>query len=141
MGCEIMKKKGVQIKKITFVLIIFTILINTNGCTAIKNTPSESKSLTSLSIDLKSSSTPFTITEEIKPQIKNEASKYKDNELIDLNKKNNLKIISGLYFLDNINFIFSSLNNNDSNYNEQTDLYKYNIKTNQLTLLCRSEEH
>jgi hypothetical protein len=78
-------------------------------------------------------SSPYTISKEIKPTVKNEATKYQNVEFTDLNKYN-FKIISELYFLDSDSIIFSA--DNGKNKPNIEDLYKYNLKTKTLSLLC-----
>lgn len=73
----------------------------------------------------------------MEPQIIDELSNCSTIELSDLNIRTMNKPISEIFFLDNENIIFS-LYNDKSNVDTANnfDLYKYNISSNKLTLLC-----
>ncbi|MDD2422163.1 MAG: hypothetical protein PHU78_08515 [Heliobacteriaceae bacterium] len=111
-------------------LILLVSFFGTIGCNAKIN--SESPNTGSPSINTVSSF--YSINNEIKPAIIDEASKFNNSELRRLNEKINPKSIMEIYFLDDNNIIFSA--NNDAKEGMFYVLYKYNLKDNKLMFLC-----
>lgn len=147
-----MRKKQFFIVIIIFILVSCIIVgCNSNGGTTspkddLSSIPSDKGSsvgTTSSKDDLSSvssddSSSYYSVSEEIKPKVIEDSVNYKDTYLEDLSKKINYSAVGEICFLDDKNIIFSVSNNkNDYDYpTKNADLFKYNIETNVLSLLC-----
>lgn len=120
------------------IILCLFFLLFISGCNTTSNSTSpQNNNSTTTSNSLDNGSSLYVINNEIKPQIINDSINYKNSELTNLNKKINFKAISDLYFLDNSNIIYSVINGkNSANDNENSDLYKYDLENNILTLLA-----
>lgn len=120
------------------IYILFTMLL-LFGCTGCYSPASDQDtSNISAGSEVEPVSLPYTVNDVIKPEIIDESSQYTNIELTDLNKNNNYKPITEVYFLDNENIIFSVPNEKkDADASEACDLYKYNFKSKVTTVVCQ----
>lgn len=79
----------------------------------------------------------ITVGNETTPKSDDEADKYEDTLLSDLNDKLGGRSVGDIYFIDNNTILFSVYNSKSTDKTEKYDLYKYGLKEKALTLLCK----
>lgn len=124
-------------KKSVFIAVALAVAVSLSGCAASSpsapSKPSGSKS--SSAATPAASSLQYTVKDVVSPKTVDRSASYTTFELDALSK---LGSVSGIYFLDDDNFIFSAKNGkvDDQNPDSEYDLYKYNLKTETLTRIC-----